>query len=213
MLARCRRPRGLFLLKTGRAPRCSALAVAALLVVGGPRFAMSDDAASLTEERAAALERKVTALESKRDDKVTMRTVRSHTSITPGQTFLVALDFRIRFGWHMYGAKPGSDYIPVRIQWGLPEGFTVKEVKWSKTEKESGSGKPIHRRRARAIAVVEAPAKLPEGEALELTPKVTWQVCKESCRVGSLTLPIKLDVGRSEPTIFAPLLEAGPDGR
>ena len=164
----------------------------------------------ITDERAAALERKITALNSERDDKVTLRTVPSHEVLGAGDTLLVAIDFRIRYGWHMYGSQPRKDYIPAKIKWQLPEGFEVVETSWSKTETEPETGKPFYSRRARAIARIVAPKQLPE-DGVELSAKVSWQVCKEGCRVGSLTMPVKLKTGEGKASIFAPLLQAGPD--
>lgn len=167
--------------------------------------------AELTDERAAAIERKITALDRERNDKVTLRMVPSHEVLTGGETLMVAVDFRIFFGWHMYGSQPGKSYIPATIQWQLPEGFQVLETKWSKTETEPDTGKPFYNRRARAVAKIQAPATLPAGE-VQLSAKVAWQVCKEGCRVGSLTMPVKMKTGpEARESIFAPLLQAGPD--
>ena len=184
-----------------------AVAFAAALLVMAPLSDMAHGAepAELTEEHAAALERKINALPSERKGEITLRTITSHESIAAEDTFLVAIDFRIRFGWHMYAAQEGGDYVPVRLKWELPEGFEVTATQWTKPEIEDG--KPQYRRRARVVATLKAPRKLPEGK-LPIHATVTWQVCKEVCRVGSLKMPIDIDTGASKFSMFSPLLQA-----
>ena len=169
----------------------------------------AQDTSDLSADRIAALERKITALPLKREGEVTLRTVPSHLSLAPGQTFQVAIDFRIRFGWHMYGSEKGENYIPTTIKWELPEGFEVKEVQWAKPLVEADTNKPYYKRKARAIATLIAPSAVGEVDVTKITAIVRWQVCKEVCRAGKAEMEVSFGLGESKATEFAPLLAKG----
>src|ERR1700681_2531565 len=56
--------------------------------------------------------------------------VRAHlasevSTIAPGQSFWVVLEFNIRDGWHTYWRNPGDSGQATTLQWRLPPGFTV----------------------------------------------------------------------------------------
>lgn len=167
--------------------------------------------AELTEDQAAFLERKVNSLPSQREGEVTLRLIPSHTSLEPGQTFQVGVDFRIRFGWHMYAAEKTGSQIPVRLKWTLPDGVEVRDVSWSKAETDAESKAAAYTRKARAIATLST-TKAVAGEMSELKVKVSWQVCKDVCKVGAKELSLPMAWGASQATELAPLLESQTTG-
>ena len=55
--------------------------------------------------------------------------------IEPGRQFTVGLLLKMDPGWHVYWKNPGDSGLPTTIDWGLPEGFKVENLKWPAPEK------------------------------------------------------------------------------
>src|ERR1700689_3401910 len=53
------------------------------------------------------------------------------SSIAPGQSFWVALEFNIRDGWHTYWRNPGDSGQATSLKWQLPPGFTAGGIVWA----------------------------------------------------------------------------------
>lgn len=68
--------------------------------------------------------------EEQAQDPITMRLVAEEQSIQPGRPFWVALQVHIQSGWHTYWKNPGATGMPCRVEWKLPEGFTVRSLLW-----------------------------------------------------------------------------------
>src|ERR1700722_18697385 len=51
-------------------------------------------------------------------------------SVSPGQTFRVALVERMQPGWHTYWINPGDAGQATKLRWTLPDGYRVAEVQW-----------------------------------------------------------------------------------
>ena len=50
------------------------------------------------------------------------------SSIQPGQRFRLGVLYRIEPGWHIYWKYPGDSGIPTKIEWQLPQGFTIRGI-------------------------------------------------------------------------------------
>ena len=53
-----------------------------------------------------------------------------HPAAAPGQSVWVALDLRIKPGWHTYWRTPGDSGLPTTIKWTLPDGVTAGDIQW-----------------------------------------------------------------------------------
>ena len=58
-------------------------------------------------------------------DNVKAHLVSEVSSIAPGESFWVALEFNIRDGWHTYWRNPGDSGQATSLKWQLPPGFTA----------------------------------------------------------------------------------------
>src|SRR6202042_1445837 len=64
-------------------------------------------------------------------DNVKAHLVSEVSSIAPGQSFWVALEFNIRDGWHTYWRNPGDSGQATSLKWQLPPGFTAGDIVWT----------------------------------------------------------------------------------
>jgi DsbC/DsbD-like thiol-disulfide interchange protein len=86
------------------------------------------------------------------------------SSIQPGQQFRLGVLYRIEPGWHIYWKYPGDSGIPTKIEWQLPQGFTIRDLQWPLPlrEKEPGDLEVFaYTSEVLLFADVKAPATLP----------------------------------------------------
>jgi thiol:disulfide interchange protein/DsbC/DsbD-like thiol-disulfide interchange protein len=119
------------------------------------------------------------------------------SSIEPGQRFRVGVLYRIEPGWHIYWRYPGDSGIPTKIEWQLPEGFTIGDLQWPLPlrEKEPGDLEVFaYSSEILLFADVAAPATLPPGP-LTIQAKSDWLVCQSLCVPGRAQLALTLNSG------------------
>ncbi len=127
-----------------------------------------------------------------------MRTqlISEFASISPGQTFTLAMRQQIRPGWHTYWINPGDSGEPTTLEWQLPEGWQVSEIQWPAPERipvgplvnfgYSGDLWLLNR--------VTAPATLLPDDEVRLVADAYWLVCEEYCIPEQGQLEIVLPV-------------------
>src|ERR1700726_3153781 len=118
-------------------------------------------------------------------------------SIRPGQRFRLGVLYRIEPGWHIYWKYPGDSGIPTRIEWQLPEGFTIRDLQWPLPlrEKEPGDLEVFaYTSEVLLFADIEAPATLP-SEPISIQAKTDWLVCQSLCVPGRAQLSLTLTGG------------------
>src|ERR1051326_5257635 len=70
------------------------------------------------------------AMAQDRSPKVIARLVAEDLAVAPGGTVSVALEQKIRSGWHTYWLNPGDVGTPTMIRWPLPPGWTAGPIQW-----------------------------------------------------------------------------------
>ncbi|RMH69686.1 MAG: thiol:disulfide interchange protein [Gemmatimonadetes bacterium] len=139
---------------------------------------------------------------SVKTDHVEAELVTPLESIQPGQTFEVALRLKMQKEWHVYWENPGDAGLPPEIEWKLPDGFKVGEIKWPYPHRISvegvtnyGFGGEIF-----LISEVTAPETLNE-DPVEIKATANWLVCKDICIPESVDLSLTLPVRAETPSI------------
>ncbi len=56
--------------------------------------------------------------------------VSDYDTVSPGQSFTVALRMKFDGSWYTYWRNPGDSGEPVRLVWDLPEGVTAGPIQW-----------------------------------------------------------------------------------
>ena len=131
------------------------------------------------------------------------------SSIQPGQRFRLGVLYRIEPGWHIYWKYSGDSGIPTKIQWQLPEGFTIQDLQWPLPlrEKEPGDLEVFaYTSEVLLFADVEAPASLPPGP-VTIQAKSDWLVCQSLCVPGRAQLSLTLNRGANTASDSAKIFE------
>ncbi len=61
--------------------------------------------------------------------------IKDHSDFVPGTSINIGLKVSMDEGWHTYWRNPGDSGGPIEIDWDLPKGFIVSDIKWPLPEK------------------------------------------------------------------------------
>ena len=56
--------------------------------------------------------------------------IKDHSDFVPGTSINIGLKVSMDKGWHTYWRNPGDSGGPIEIDWNLPKGFSVSDIKW-----------------------------------------------------------------------------------
>ncbi|WP_158227849.1 protein-disulfide reductase DsbD family protein [Estrella lausannensis] len=128
------------------------------------------------------------------DEPLTVSCVADSHSITAGNPFYVAIVLDHQDGWHSYWKNPGEVGIPTSVEWQLPEGFTVSELKWPvpSSFSEGGIVGFGYEGKTYLLAEITPPSAL-EIAHYPIKATVSWLACSnDACLPGSKEIEIKL---------------------
>ena len=57
--------------------------------------------------------------------------IKYHSDFVPGTSINMGLKVSMDKGWHTYWKNPGDSGGPIEVDWDLPEGFSVSDIKLS----------------------------------------------------------------------------------
>jgi thiol:disulfide interchange protein DsbD len=146
-------------------------------------------------------------------DNVEARLVSETNAIAPGQSVWVALEFKIRDGWHTYWRNPGDSGQATQLTWTLPAGVTAGEIAWSTPHRfeipplvnYGYAGHAMH------LVKLTADRDLKGSGPLHLAAKASWLVCADVCIPQSADLTLQLPVSARDgapDAALAPLFAA-----
>ncbi|MDQ8202392.1 thioredoxin family protein [Pelagicoccus sp. SDUM812003] len=117
-------------------------------------------------------------------------------TVVPGQSFDVALRLKMDPHWHVYWINPGDTGLAPQIEWNLPEGFEVGELRFPAPHKIPWP--PLvsygYEGELFLLATVSAPQDLEVGSTVRLEGAASWLVCEEACIPGDAKLALELPV-------------------
>ena len=106
-----------------------------------------------------------------------------------GEAFEVKLKYKIAPGWHI-GPSKSKQTIPTELEWTLPEGVKVTDVKWP--ELNYFGNPPGYEGIIIVTAKLQADKDLKPGAKLTIGVRSSWQVCKGICKLGERTQRLKI---------------------
>ncbi len=111
------------------------------------------------------------------------------------QPFTIAVRFQIAPEWHLYWKNPGDAGLAPKVQWTLPEGFTVSDLQFPTPHKiATESAVDYGYDRELVLLATITPPKTPTSKFtlkdFTLKADLTWLVCRESCIPGDATLEL-----------------------
>jgi thiol:disulfide interchange protein DsbD len=118
-------------------------------------------------------------------------------SVRPGQPFTAAVLLTIEPGWHVYWKNPGDSGMPTKVDWTVPDGWKVAELRFPiPTRFEPPGNETIigYEKEVLLTATVTPPDNFPTGGQAKLTADVSWLVCQQVCLPGRTTLNLELPV-------------------
>lgn len=128
----------------------------------------------------------------------------------PGQAQWVALRIQHDPGWHSYWINPGDSGLATRLQWTLPEGFTVSAAEWPRPVRiQFGPLVNFGYEGELIVPIRVAVAKeVPRGGEQSLRLSAKWLICEEICIPDGAELELRLPVAeQAEPTAAAARIE------
>src|SRR5271155_1910441 len=107
---------------------------------------------------------------------VKARLVSEVSSVAAGQVFWVALELKIRDGWHTYWRNPGDSGEATKLTWQLPPGFAAGDIVWTTPHRfeiaplvnYGYAGQALH------LVQITAPKDLNSGTPVTLAAKASW---------------------------------------
>ncbi len=134
-------------------------------------------------------------------DSVKAQLISEFKSISPGQTFVVALRLEMDKQWHTYWKNPGDSGMPTQITWNLPEDFHAGEIKWPFPQKfeENNLVSFGYEGEVFLLTEINVADTVKPGTRVEIAAEVDWLACKENCIPGHADLKISLPVRDKDP--------------
>jgi thiol:disulfide interchange protein DsbD len=133
-----------------------------------------------------------------------------HSAITPGQRFRAGVRFVLKPAWHIYWRNPGDSGQVTTLQFSLPQGFVVSELRWPVPRKFEQPGDMVgygYENEVVLWADITAPKDLKKGEAVKLAIDARWLVCRESCFPGNAKFEATVQVADKPEARDAKLFE------
>ncbi|MCF7729757.1 MAG: thioredoxin family protein [Chthoniobacterales bacterium] len=130
-----------------------------------------------------------------------------------GDPFEVDLLFEIAPHWHLYWQYPGDAGFPPRIEWKLPEGWSVSKLEFSLPEQFSEPGEMTvygYEHKAWIRAQITPSRVLDKKKSWSIEASVSWLACSNLCvpgkRMLTLNVPVSLQEQHQAEAAVAPAL-------
>jgi len=120
----------------------------------------------------------------------------SDDTAKPGDTVLAGVDLKMEAGWHTYWKNPGEAGSATKIEWTLPPGISAGDIQWPLPQKLPPAEVTTYGYESEVVLIVPLTlgTNLASG-VLNLSAKVSWLECKDSCIPADATVGAKLIVG------------------
>ena len=131
--------------------------------------------------------------------------IAEHTALAHGEGNWLALRLIPEDGWHVYWQNPGDSGLATKLNWTLPAGVSAGAIHWPypHTEKLGDLTNYGYADDTLHLVPLTVATDVPTGQALALSAKASWLVCKDVCIPGSATLALELPVVRDKPVADA----------
>lgn len=128
------------------------------------------------------------------------RLVAENTSLQRRQKGWLAVQLKMKPGWHTYWRNPGDSGLETRIKWILPEGASAGPTVWPRPERFVARSIVGYGYSAEVALLV--PVSLSARFAFDrisIAASVSWLACSDVCIPGAETLKLTLPVTDATP--------------
>ncbi|MDD8042419.1 MAG: thioredoxin family protein [Verrucomicrobiota bacterium] len=118
------------------------------------------------------------------EDHATVRLVSDKTAVVPGAALRVGVEVELADDWHIYGRESGDVGEPTRVEWGIPEGWTVGDTQFPtpKEDRMELVGETIvsylYEHEVLLWAEATPPAELTPGAEITFGATIHYMLCK-----------------------------------
>ncbi len=131
----------------------------------------------------------------------------SHGEVRPGDTLQVGVFLRMDPGWHTYWVNPGEAGGATEVEWDLPDGVSIGELRWPVPEVYEMEGIYNYVYHGEVMLVADVRVDPGAGAGVkEVRAKVEWLECAKICVPGDTEVVGQFEVG-------ATARESGDAGR
>ena len=132
-------------------------------------------------------------------------------TVPPGATVLAGIQLEMQPGWHTYWKNPGESGQATKIEWQLPPGITAGEIQWPLPEKLPPADVVTYGYLGKIVLLVPLTiASNVMSGPLEISAKVSWLECNETCIPGSAKVQASLNIGNeTKASVNAALIAVG----
>lgn len=129
-------------------------------------------------------------------ESATVELIAEQQQVVAGDTVDVALRFVLEPHWHLYWANPGSNGLPIELEWDLPEGVTAGDIQWQVPERIPLDIFVNYGYEDEVLYLVPITIS-PDfaGERVDLKVEASWLICKDYCLPDEAELSLSLAVG------------------
>lgn len=110
---------------------------------------------------------------------------------------LIGVQIEAEAGWHFYWAGIGTELLEPTLSWNLPEGYRVEAVNHPEPRLFDYGGFMGYGYDGQTVFLYrlirdkESPIEYVLGEALEVSAKIDWILCKDVCIFGSESVSLE----------------------
>jgi len=145
---------------------------------------------------------------------VEVELVSEKSAISAGESFWVALRFKLEDEWHIYWKNPGDSGLPPSVQWKTPGKVSIDDISWPLPERIPFAHLVNYGYEEQVFlpALVHVSEDF-SGSSIRIQAEADWLVCKEDCIPGEAVLALELAAYDSDDqgelaTSWAPKIEA-----
>lgn len=132
-------------------------------------------------------------------DKVEAEIITESPSVNPEQPFDILVKFEMKNGWHIFAQEPGDIGRPTEVTFELPEGYALKDARWSVPERFETDGIVQFGYSGTAYyKTTVVPLPRPERR-IEIPLQVSWLACREECIPEKFSLVLSFEVTDLNP--------------
>lgn len=131
-------------------------------------------------------------------DHTRVQLVVSAERVSSGGSFWIGLRYQMDPDWHIYWKNYGDTGMPTEVEWTLPEGFEVGEVRWPVPERYDYEGiiSYVYHDEVVLYAPVSVPADWePEAGSVTMGAHTEFLMCSVPCLPGSGSFEVEVPVG------------------
>lgn len=119
------------------------------------------------------------------------------SEVSPGGELPLAFRLTMDEHWHTYWKYPGEVGLPTTAEWSLPAGWEASEISWPTPQflDTAGGISYAYENEVLLPVTLRVPSDAKVGEAVELSVKLSWLECEETCVPGEAELKQSVKVG------------------